>query len=84
MTKWCGSVIYAHSPVRLDVESVWDGNDALRVMEEKAFDVVLLDLRMPGLGGMDVLKRSRINGRTPRWWSSPATRLSRPSRRRCG
>lgn len=39
-----------------NVESVWDGNDALRVMEEKTFDVVLLDLRMPGLDGMDVLK----------------------------
>ena len=40
----------------LNVESVWDGNDALRVMEEKPFDVVLLDLRMPGLDGMEVLK----------------------------
>ncbi len=39
-----------------NVESVWDGNDALRVMEEKPFDVVLLDLRMPGLDGMEVLK----------------------------
>ena len=33
-----------------------DGQEALRVMEEHPFDVVLLDLRMPGLDGMDVLK----------------------------
>ena len=33
-----------------------DGQEALRVMEEQPFDVVLLDLRMPGLDGMDVLK----------------------------
>jgi DNA-binding NtrC family response regulator len=39
-----------------NVESVWDGNDALRLMENKAFDVVLLDLRMPGVDGMEVLK----------------------------
>jgi len=33
-----------------------DGSEALRVMEKDPFDVVLLDLRMPGLDGMDVLK----------------------------
>ena len=38
------------------VESAWDGNEALRAIKEKAFDVVLLDLRMPGVDGMEVLK----------------------------
>ena len=33
-----------------------DGRQAISVMEEQAFDVVLLDLRMPDLDGMDVLK----------------------------
>jgi len=33
-----------------------DGNAALHVMEQHPADVVLLDLRMPGLDGMDVLK----------------------------
>jgi len=33
-----------------------DGVEAIRVMEQQPFDVVLLDLRMPGLDGMDVLK----------------------------
>ncbi|MDH4020655.1 MAG: response regulator [Xanthomonadales bacterium] len=32
------------------------GNEAIQVMEQQSFDVVLLDLRMPGLDGMDVLK----------------------------
>jgi two-component system response regulator HydG len=32
------------------------GNEALRAMEQHPFDVVLLDLRMPDLDGMDVLK----------------------------
>ena len=33
-----------------------DGKEALRVMEQHPFDVILLDLRMPDLDGMDVLK----------------------------
>jgi DNA-binding NtrC family response regulator len=33
-----------------------DGTEAINVMERHPFDVVLLDLRMPGLDGMDVLK----------------------------
>jgi DNA-binding NtrC family response regulator len=32
------------------------GNEALRVMEQHPFDVILLDLRMPDLDGMAVLK----------------------------
>jgi DNA-binding NtrC family response regulator len=39
-----------------DVKAVWDGNEALRAMTEHPFDVVLLDLRMPGLDGMAVLR----------------------------
>jgi DNA-binding NtrC family response regulator len=38
------------------VEVVPDGNAALLVMEQRPADVVLLDLRMPGMDGMAVLK----------------------------
>ena len=38
------------------VEVVRNGKDALQVMEQHPFDVVLLDLRMPGIDGMTVLK----------------------------
>ena len=37
-------------------EAAEDGDKALQVMEQHPFDVVLLDLSMPGLDGMDVLK----------------------------
>jgi DNA-binding NtrC family response regulator len=33
-----------------------DGETAIREMESNPADVILLDLRMPGLDGMDVLK----------------------------
>jgi DNA-binding NtrC family response regulator len=41
---------------RCSVEAVRDGSDALQAMGQRPFDVVLLDLRMPGLDGMSVLK----------------------------
>src|ERR1039458_4445311 len=42
--------------IQCDVDVVRDGKDALQVMEQRPFDVVLLDLRMPGMDGMAVLK----------------------------
>lgn len=41
---------------RCDVEAVSNGKEALRAMEQRPFDVVMLDLRMPGMDGMSVLK----------------------------
>ena len=41
---------------RCNVEAVPDGNEALRAMERSAFDLVMLDLRMPGTDGMTVLR----------------------------
>jgi len=39
-----------------NVELASNGAEALRVMEKQPFDAVLLDLRMPGMDGMQVLK----------------------------
>jgi DNA-binding NtrC family response regulator len=35
--------------------------DALRKIEEQHFDVAVLDVRMPDIGGLDVLRRFRDN-----------------------
>ena len=36
--------------------------EALRLTEEKTYDVILLDLLMPGIGGYEVLRRIRAHG----------------------
>lgn len=36
-----------------------NGNDALRLMEESDWDLVLLDIMLPGLSGLEVLRRIR-------------------------
>ncbi|MGA7714016.1 MAG: response regulator [Rhizomicrobium sp.] len=40
----------------VEIEAAINGADALEALERKSFDVVLLDLRMPGMDGMSVLK----------------------------
>lgn len=43
-----------------------NGLDAFRLMEEKEWDLVLLDIMLPGLSGLEVLRRfRRINQHTP-------------------
>ncbi len=39
-----------------NVEAAASGEDALQALEHKRFDVVLVDLRMPGMDGLTVLK----------------------------
>lgn len=44
------------------IASVGDGREGLRYAEEQKPDVVLLDMRMPDVDGIGVLKRLRENG----------------------
>ena len=39
-----------------DAQAAADGEQALQAMAQRPFDVVLLDLRMPGACGLDVLR----------------------------
>ncbi len=42
-----------------EVKAVHDGTQALETLQAEAFDIVLLDLRMPGMDGMAVLRQIR-------------------------
>jgi len=48
-----------------DVMVANDGNSALAILTEKEADLVLLDIRMPGLDGYQVLERIRENSNVP-------------------
>ena len=41
----------------MEVETANDGEDALGILEEKTVDVVVLDVIMPGMGGIEILGR---------------------------
>ena len=40
----------------LVVESVGNGEAALKIIGEKPVDVVVLDVKMPGMGGLEILR----------------------------
>jgi DNA-binding NtrC family response regulator len=42
--------------ISCNIEAASDGEEALQTMEQKRFDVVLLDMRMPGQDGLSVLR----------------------------
>jgi two-component system alkaline phosphatase synthesis response regulator PhoP len=45
-----------------EVETTTTGEDALQTMERRAFDLVLLDLMLPGIDGLEVVRRLRRAG----------------------
>ena len=44
------------------VERVIDGNDALQLILERSYDLLILDVMLPGLNGWDVLRKIRAAG----------------------
>lgn len=44
-----------------EVSAVNDGQKAFRVLERVHPDVILLDLKMPGMDGYDVISRLKVN-----------------------
>ena len=49
----------------LDVLEAGDGLDALSVARDRSPDLVVLDLTLPGLDGLEVFRRLRVRARRP-------------------
>jgi DNA-binding response OmpR family regulator len=47
---------------RYIIKTAGDGEDALKKLLESSFDLVVLDIMMPGLDGLSVLQEARLNG----------------------
>jgi len=55
----CRSVEKILTKIGLRIRTAVNGQDALRLLESEPFDVVLTDLKMSRLGGMEVLRRAK-------------------------
>ena len=49
----------------METEVAYDGEEALRLAKEEPFDVILLDVMLPKLGGFDVLQQIREFSNVP-------------------
>ncbi len=49
----------------IDTDAVGDGRDAIKVFRDGGYDVVLLDLMLPSVSGLDVLTAIRRDSSTP-------------------
>jgi two-component system response regulator RegX3 len=59
------AVSYALKSEGFDVESRRDGEDALEAALQNRFDLLILDLRLPGLSGIEVCRRLRAASQIP-------------------
>jgi two-component system response regulator RegX3 len=48
-----------------DVTAVLDGREAIRIARSERFDVILLDLMLPSVSGLDVLRAVREDSQVP-------------------
>lgn len=44
------------------VDTVYDGEEALRILEVNSYDLVVLDLNLPGVDGLEVCRQIRAGG----------------------
>ena len=47
----------ALEPLGIAVQTAINGEEALKIMADNAFELIFLDLKMPGMEGMEVLRR---------------------------
>ena len=54
--------IVTEAGMNTHIEEACDGYNVLKIVKESNFDIILLDLSMPGMDGLEVLKKIRSEG----------------------
>lgn len=57
--EWLSTVVERLGFRGMDAVGVTRGVDVLREVDSRGFDAVVLDVKMPGLGGLDVIRRMK-------------------------
>jgi CheY-like chemotaxis protein len=60
------TMLQSLEPLELPVQTAVNGEEALQMLRECSFELVFLDLKMPGIDGMEVLRRIKAEGAKPR------------------
>ncbi len=47
---------------KISVTQAGNGNDAMRMLQENDFDIAFIDIKMPGLSGLDLLRKMKEDG----------------------
>ncbi|KAF1080447.1 MAG: hypothetical protein GQF41_3271 [Candidatus Rifleibacterium amylolyticum] len=55
------TMMQALESLNFNIVTAVNGEEALQIMKEKAFDLVFLDLKLPGIHGMEVLQQIKSN-----------------------
>lgn len=70
-------VAWALSPMELEIEQAPDGRAALKLLEEKAVQAAVVDLNMPVMDGIELVRAVRAH---PRFGSLPILMLTTEGR----
>lgn len=58
VVNYLSSLIEEHADSELEVCKTYSGIEALRIMEKMKIDLILLDIHMPGLSGLEVAEKT--------------------------
>jgi CheY-like chemotaxis protein len=62
----CESIAWILGSCGYSIATAYSGQEALAICQTKKFDLVLTDLRMPGMNGLQVLKQLRATNPSQR------------------
>lgn len=63
----CDAIAKSLHGAGYEVDVCYDGDEALRMILEEKYDLLVLDLNLPGTDGMEILRTLRQEMRKPRF-----------------